>query len=170
MKRCIRCGARAVKPRTGKGRTTRYRTMPFLRIPEAVLIPTCGRCGSEYLDEKTCEELSPQLHKVYLASLRTRVRLAIDILSQHIPQRRLERILGLSQGYLSRLRAGTGNPSPELVSHLALLCHDAPRSLERLQRFWTLPDDEWITVPTIRPSHREVGDGHDQQTSRTNNA
>ena len=143
MKKCIRCGARAVKPRTGKGRTTRYRTMPFLRIPDAALIPTCARCGSEYLDEKTCEELSPQLHNVYLACLRTRVRLAIDILSRHIPQRRLERLLGLSQGYLSRLRAGAGNPSPELVSHLALLCHDAPRSLSRLQRFWTLPDDEW---------------------------
>ena len=157
MKRCIRCGARAVKPRTGKGRTTRYRTMPFLRIPEAALIPTCGRCGSEYLDEKTCEELSPQLHNVYLASLRTRVRLAIDILSQHIPQRRLERILGLSQGYLSRLRAGAGNPSPELVSHLALLCDDAPRSLERLQRFWALPDEGWLT-PT-RPSRREIQTG-----------
>ena len=164
MRKCVRCGARAVKPRTGKGRTTCYRTMKYLRIPDAALIPTCARCGSEYLDEKTCEELSPQLHKVYLACLRTRVRLAIDFLSRYIAQRRLERILGLSQGYLSRLRAGAGNPSPELVSHLALLCHDAPRSLSRLQRFWTLPDDE-----SIRPSRREVGDGHDQQTSRTNN-
>ena len=143
MRKCVRCGARAVKPRTGKGRTTCYRTMKYLRIPDAALIPTCARCGSEYLDEKTCEELSPLLHKVYLECLRTRVRLAIDFLSRHISQCRLERILGLSQGYLSRLRAEAGNPSPELVSHLALLCHDAPRSLSRLQRFWTLPDDEW---------------------------
>ena len=114
--------------------------------------------------------LSPQLQAVYLACLRTRVRIAIDILSKHISQRQLERMMGMSQGYFSRLRAGAGNPSPELVSHLALLCDNAPRSLERLQRFWTLPDDEWITVPTIRPNRREVGDGHDQQTSRTNNA
>ena len=141
MRKCIRCGVNAVKPRTGKGRTTRYRTMPFLPIPDAVLIPACASCGCEYLDEKTCEELSPLLHTVYLACLRTRVRLALDILSQHIPQRHLEQLLGLSQGYLSRLRAGAGNPSPELVSHLALLCDDAPRSLERLQRFWALPDE-----------------------------
>ena len=158
MKRCIRCGARAVKPRTGRGRTTRYRTMPFLRIPEAVLIPTCGRCGSEYLDEKTCEELSPLLHTVYLACLRTRVRQSIEFLSRHISQRHLEQLLGLSQGYISRLRAGAGNPSPELVSHLALLCDDAPRSLERLQRFWALPDEGWLT-PTSRPSRREIQTG-----------
>ena len=159
MRKCIRCGVKAVKPRTGKGRTTRYRTMPFLRIPDAALIPTCARCGSEYLDEKTCEELSPLLHTVYLACLRTRVRLALDILSQHIPQRHLEQLLGLSQGYLSRLRAGAGNPSPELVSHLALLCDDAPRSLERLQRFWALPDEGWLTVPISRPSRREIQTG-----------
>ena len=166
MRKCVRCGARAVKPRTGKGRTTRYRTMPYLRIPDAALIPTCARCGSEYLDEKTCEELSPLLHKVYLECLRTRVRLAIDFLSRHISQCRLERILGLSQGYLSRLRAGAGNPSPELVSHLALLCHDAPRSLSRLQRFWTLPDDEWHPEGSPAPhsdSYRRTTKQEDSQ-------
>ena len=52
-RRCIRCGAKAVMPRTGAGRTTSYRTMPCMPIPEDLLIPACGRCQSEYLDEET---------------------------------------------------------------------------------------------------------------------
>ena len=53
LRRCIRCGAKAVKPRKGSGRTTNYRTMPCMPIPEDLLIAACGRCQSEYLDEET---------------------------------------------------------------------------------------------------------------------
>jgi transcriptional regulator with XRE-family HTH domain len=157
LRRCIRCGAKAVKPRKGSGRTTNYRTMPCMPIPEDLLIPACGRCQSEYLDEETSAALGPQLQEVYLACLRTRVRIAIDILSRHVSQRRLERMMGMSQGYFSRLRAGAGNPSPELVSHLALLCHDPPKRIEELARFWSLPDEEWppLPIPETR-SHRRM--------------
>ena len=58
----------------------------------------------------------------------------------HISQRQLERLLGLSQGYLSRLRSGAGNPSPELVSHLALLAKDPSTRLSELQRYWAEPE------------------------------
>jgi transcriptional regulator with XRE-family HTH domain len=51
-------------------------------------------------------------------------------------QRKLELLLGLSQGYLSRLRAGKGAPSPELVSHLALIAHDPKVRLLELERYW----------------------------------
>ncbi|MBP8196407.1 MAG: helix-turn-helix transcriptional regulator [Deltaproteobacteria bacterium] len=146
-RRCIRCGAKAVKPRTGLGRTTRFRTMPTMPIPEDVAIPACGRCQSEYLDEATSSSLAVRLQEVYLQSLRTRARIAIDILSHHISQRRLEQLLGLSQGYLSRLRAGASNPSPELIGHLGILCQDPPARLEELERFWALPDEEWPPLP-----------------------
>ncbi len=104
-------------------------------IPEDLLIPACGRCQSEYLDEEMSAALGPQLQEVYLACLRTRVRIAIDILSMHVSQCRLERMMGMSQRYFSRLRAGSRNPSPELVSHLALLCRDPPKRLEELAKF-----------------------------------
>lgn len=154
LRRCVRCGARAVKPRTGPGRTTRYRTMPAMAIPDDVAIPACGRCQSEYIDEQTSEAIAPRLQQAFLQSLRTRARIAIDILSKHISQRRLEQLLGLSQGYLSRIRAGAGNPSPELVSHLAILCQDPATRLNELERFWALPDEEWqpLPVPQGRPT------------------
>lgn len=152
LRRCIHCGTKAVKPRKGSGRTISYRTMPCMPIPEDILIPTCGRCKSEFLDEENSAVLAPSLQLVYLQSLRVRIRIAVDILSEHISQRRLERALGLSQGYLSRLRAGAGNPSPELVSHLAILCQDPPKRLIELERFWALPDDAWapLAIPPTR--------------------
>ncbi len=128
--------------------------MPAMAIPDDVAIPACGRCQSEYLDEQTSEAIAPRLQEAYLQSLRTRARVAIDILSKHISQRRLEQLLGLSQGYLSRIRAGAGNPSPELVGHLGILCQDPATRLDELVRFWALPDEEWppLTAPRSRPS------------------
>ena len=174
LRRCIRCGAKAVKPRKGSGRTTNYRTMPCMPIPEDLLIAACGRCQSEYFDDETSAALGPQLQEVYLACLRTRVRIAIDILSRHISQRRLERMMGMSQGYFSRLRAGSGNPSPELVSHLALLCHDPPKRIEELTRFWSLPDEEWppLSIPATRSNRRMKRKGktqHDNQRTTESN-
>jgi len=143
-------------------------------IPDDLLIPACGRCQSEYLDEETSAALGPQLQEVYLACLRTRVRIAIDILSRHVSQRRLERMMGMSQGYFSRLRAGSGNPSPELVSHLALLCHDPPKRIEELARFWSLPDEEWppLSIPATRSNRRMKRKGkitHDKQRTTESN-
>jgi len=82
---------------------------------------------NEFFDEKVRAVLAPSLQLVDLKSLRIRIRIAIDILSEHISQQRLEGALGLSQGYLSRLRAGTGNPSPALGQSLG---DTLPRSTE----------------------------------------
>ena len=53
--------------------------------------------------------------------------------------RKLERLLGVSQGYLSKLRAGTNNPSPELTLLLGLLASnpeaDASTSRRILGRY-----------------------------------
>ena len=155
LRRCVRCGARSVKPRAGRGRTTQYRNMPAMAIPDDVAIPMCGLCKSEFIDEQTSEAIAPRLHQAYLDSLRTRARIAIDLLSKHISQRRLEQLLGLSQGYLSRMRAGTGNPSPELVSHLATLCQDPAKRLAELERFWSLPDREWAPLNQAGPDRRQ---------------
>lgn len=143
-----------MKPRVGPGRTTRYRTMPALAIPDDLPIPACGRCQSEYLDEDSALAIQPRLQQAYLAALHVRLRLAVDVLSQHMSQRRLEQLLGLSQGYLSRLRAGAGNPSPELVSHLALLAQDPATRLLELERFWALPDDNWLESQPRPPAKR----------------
>jgi transcriptional regulator with XRE-family HTH domain len=56
-------------------------------------------------------------------------------LKPSIKQRFLELLLGLSQGYLSRLSAGDGTPSAALVALLALVA-DEPHHLETIRRNW----------------------------------
>ena len=107
-------------------------------IPDSFPIPTCSRCHAEFFDVRTTEALAPLLHERYQEQLRQRAKQAIDILMLHISQRRLELLIGLSQGYLSRLRIGAGNPSAELVSHLAMLAHDPKTRLAELERYWAV--------------------------------
>ena len=101
---------------------------------------------------------SQRTKEAFLTDLRTRARVAIDILSHHSSQRRLEHLLRLSQGYLSRLRAGVSNPSAELVANLAMLCQDPPTRLLELERFWALPAKEW--PPPAKPATRTARSPH----------
>ena len=138
--RCLRCRSLAVRLRMRPGRTIPFRDMQVLVVPDDVGLLTCGRCNAEYLDAGSAPRIDAILTEVYRHALRARVRRAIDLITEHISQRRLELLVGLSQGYLSRLRAGQGNPSPELVSHLALIAQDPPARLRELERFWADPD------------------------------
>ena len=135
--RCVRCGSRSVRPRTGKGRTRPYRVFAALPVPDDCLIPACRRCGAQYLDDETIAALGPVLECVYVAELQRLAALYIRRLPRRlISQRRLELLCGLSQGYLSRLAAGDGVPSAQLVLLLGHLADGAPESIEDLKNFW----------------------------------
>lgn len=121
----------------GPGRATKYRNLPEVKIPENFPLLTCQRCHTMFFDTETAKKLRPILHQQYVAELRRRIGKAIDVLCKCTSQRRLERVLGLSHGYLSRLRTGAGNPSAELVSNLALLAGDPQRRLAELQNYWS---------------------------------
>lgn len=128
------CGRRAVRAVRVAGCTTRYRNLGALPIPADCPIATCSRCGAQYLPDALDEYLNP----VYQAELRSRAALAIAQLGGRISQRKLELLLNLSQGYLSRLKSGGGNPSASLISLLYLL-GNSPGLLEQLERYWLVP-------------------------------
>ena len=70
------------------------------------------------------------------AGRRARAKWAIDRLTKGRPrqtQRALEKRLGLSTGYLCRLRSGAGTPSVSLVAVLVLLANE-PGRLDELPR------------------------------------
>lgn len=133
--------------------------MKALPIPEDFPLPTCIKCRTEVLDKETHAKLAPFLLEEYRSALRRRIRHAIDALTGHTSQRKLELLLGLSQGYLSRLRAGSSNPSPELVSHLALIAKDPSVRLLELQRYWegATPETEFsMSIPlSPRKNHEQ---------------
>ena len=140
---CCRCGASAVVKSTGVDRTIPYRTLPALPLPWDLVIACCKRCKSLFPEQSAPDELRLRLQALYVESLQSRIRTALAVLKQSISQRRLELLLGVSQGYLSRLKAGAGNPSSELVLLLALLSLDPARHLATLQQFWALDDGSW---------------------------
>lgn len=53
--------------------------------------------------------------------------------------RKIERLLGLSPGYLSKILHEERIPSAELVSELALLARDPKNRLAELEEFWMSP-------------------------------
>ncbi len=133
--RCPCCGYASVHPLARPGRVVRYRNAA-LTLPAELCLPACRRCKYEPLGlDAVPAEL---LESLYRADLQKRVALAVARVQRYLPQRRIELLLGLSQGYLSRLRAGDGVPGAPLVCLLAILAAH-PQLLAELEAYWTLP-------------------------------
>ena len=74
----------------------------------------------------------------YKRQLSRKGKQAIADLLPFVSQRDLEKLLDISQGYLSRIACGHGNPSPQLAVLLALLAQE-PKLLEWVARYWAEP-------------------------------
>ena len=135
--KCPCCGHHTLRPTARAHRVCRYR-LAVLTLPTRLLVPTCSRCKHSILSFDSVPELAATLEAAYRAELVHRASVEIAHLGQFYSQRRIEREVDLSQGYLSRLRAGDGVPSAALVSLLALLSND-PQRLEELKAYWALP-------------------------------
>ena len=135
-RRCHECGTGRVRPVARAGRRLRYKTIAALAVPGDMAIPTCDNCGAEWFDETTARALDEVLDQAYRRILHQTARTAVEGLAPHVTQRRLEELLGLSHGYLSKIRSGVRVPSAELVGHLALLARDPERRLRELEEIW----------------------------------
>ena len=157
--RCPECGTDTVHLLARSGRVISYLNIAGLRIPADVPLPTCLRCRAEWLDFAASPKLEPALQEAYQQELRRRVREALEHLTPHCPQRELERLLGISPGYFSRLRAQTKHTSAPLLSLLALLAEDPEHRLAALRQFWTAGEPtptelRHRRVPSRRSTHR----------------
>ena len=116
---------------------TPFRNMSAVAVPSSLAIPTCGHCGNQWIGPKTAEALDEALQDAYAEALHQRLEAALaTITSAEVTQRRLEQVLGLSLGYLSRVRAKRGDASAQLVSTLVLIAEDPKRRLSALDRAW----------------------------------
>lgn len=135
---CPCCGYNAVIPVARPGRVVRYRNA-VLTLPADLRLPACRRCKHEPLGLDALP--SETLDSLYRANLQKCVAVAIERLHGVRSQRKTELLLNLSQGYLSRLKAGEkGVPGAPLVSLLALLAAH-PNLVGELEDFWTMPPD-----------------------------
>jgi hypothetical protein len=137
-RRCRECGEGMVRPLAKAGRRMPYRNLAALPVPVTLTIPTCDKCGNEWIDPKTAHAIDEALESAYVHELHKRLVAAVDTIVSEadVSQRRLEQLLGLSPGYLSRVRNGRGDASAQLVSALALIAEDPKRRIKELDHVW----------------------------------
>lgn len=133
---CGECGHREVEPRSAQGLRFPFRRMTSVPIEENLEIPTCGHCGAEWFDRDLAERLDAAIVAAGERVLSRLGREAIEALLPCITQQRLEQLLGLSPGYLSKVKRGKETPSPALVAGLALLA-SRPRRLHEVEKLWS---------------------------------
>jgi hypothetical protein len=132
---CGECGKRAVVPLAVAGRTSPWKHFPSLPISADIEIPTCSNCGTEWIDRKTAERVDADLAKAGTALTSRAARDAIEVLGASMNQRDLESELGLSAGYLSKVKHGKETPSAALVGLLSLLAV-RPVRLDEVSHVW----------------------------------
>lgn len=139
---CKRCGMRGVRKRACAGRTQPYKMFAALSVPPELAIPTCGHCGAQLPDAQTAEALAAALASAFTAELSHRAQVALAEICLYISQRRLEKLAGLSQGYLCRVLSGRSTPSVPLVALLTLLAQAPQERLRELEVAWRQPSGD----------------------------
>jgi hypothetical protein len=89
------------------------------------------------MDSATARAIDEALKDVFQASLRTRLNQALSKIRPRASMRRVEHLVGLSEGYLSKVSNSRSDPSAELVTYLGLIAMNPVerlRDLEKLQR------------------------------------
>jgi hypothetical protein len=109
--------------------------MQKLQVPDDLVIPTCNHCGEQWISPADAKRIDAALEVVYRQELLAKVR---AVLPDPKDADRIERDLGLSRGYLSRLRTGRKIPSEPLVAILALI-HQQPSVLKKVEAMWERP-------------------------------
>ncbi|MBZ4395348.1 hypothetical protein [Myxococcus sp. AS-1-15] len=131
--KCAACGQGQVVMLAKPGRRAAFKNIPDLEIPESLELPTCECCGEEWLDDAAAKQLDVALADVYRRELSRKANQALRQLKMaKLRQWDLEPLLGLSSGYLSKVKAGK-DVSPTLVVALMLLA-GAPNRVEELRR------------------------------------
>ncbi|MFP2904683.1 hypothetical protein ACLESD_06425 [Pyxidicoccus sp. 3LFB2] len=132
------CGRGEIEAKAVPGRRMGYLQVPDLEIPADLPIPTCPACGEAWLGPVTTKRLDEALGAAYRRELTRKAERAIETLRAHIPQRNLEQLIGVSGGWLSKVKNGH-ETSASLTALLMLLAAD-PRRLDSLKALWAVQD------------------------------
>lgn len=113
---CFACGAGTVAMRDVQGRFVRYRDLAQVPIAESLVVPACDRCNEMLLDGPQTRRLGEILQCAHAVERRRQMQLAVKafLAARNTTQGVAERLLGLSQGYLSKLLHGERVPDVHL--------------------------------------------------------
>ena len=133
--KCHNCHKGIVTLLARPGRTAPYKSIPNLPVPADLEIQTCNHCGEEWMTPEDAKRIDAAMDTVYRQELLRRLR---AVLPDPKEASRIERDLGLSRGYLSRLRKTTKPPTESLLAILALF-RQYPSTLRQVEAFWEQP-------------------------------
>ncbi|WP_147443253.1 hypothetical protein [Corallococcus sp. AB011P] len=146
---CPQCNIGDIVMRTAPGRRMRYRHIPNLELPSNLAIPTCDHCGEMWLDSATTKSIEAAMESAYRTELARKAETSIERLSSLIPQRDLERLLGLSSGWLSKIKNGRDTSAP--MAALLMILAEHPFLLDEISRRWTVSDKQEVESMTEPP-------------------
>ncbi len=133
---CPACGAGKVAPRSADGVRFGYKNVPDLRAGPDLRVPTCDRCGEIFVGEEVAKQIDQHMERRYAELVVAKTQLAINRLTPtEVSRRDLERLVGVSAGYLSKLAHEAREPSSPIASVLMLLAED-PARVEELRHLW----------------------------------
>jgi hypothetical protein len=120
---CYFCGKGTIAPRNLRGSVLPYRDEREIPVEGDVFVPTCDACGESLLDEDTSKALDAVLEPAYrrLRAERVQNELSSALSALRITQGDLERLLGLSPGYVSKLLKGKRVAETSLYRFVHLL-------------------------------------------------
>jgi hypothetical protein len=119
------------------GRRMPLKQIPDLEIPAHFAIPTCDRCDAEILGDAELVTLDSVMKSAYAQALSSKSEQSIRDLQGEVHQRELERLIGVSAGYVSKLKHAQAEPGGPITALLMLLA-DEPRLIERLRELWAM--------------------------------
>lgn len=122
-RRCAACGKGPLERTARAGRFDEYKGVR-LPIPAELPLIECAACGERYISASDAERIDEALSAAYTALVRAGVEASIEKLHRGgVSIASVERELGLSEGYLSKIRKSV-EPSFQLVALLALIAQD----------------------------------------------
>lgn len=129
---CGACGEGMLRPTDIQGRMLAHRDEPRVPVREAVVVPVCDHCGDIRLDDEQTAALEAALERSYDQTRIEQQVVLIEHLTNelNLSQTVLEHILGVSPGYVSKLRRGE-KPASAPTYRLMYVLHAAPREALR---------------------------------------
>ncbi len=102
-----------------------------LEIPEDVEIPTCSHCGESFYDARTAKLVDDALDEELERRRRLVLERAVNSLERLTTRAKLEALLNLSPGYLSKMLSGKKKVSHRTAMLLDFIAQQPGVGLER---------------------------------------
>lgn len=134
-KRCPLCEKGTVSPVPSR-EPMPFRHVTALQPAWPVRVPTCDRCHERFINTATARALDEALEAALATLHRKLVVEAIERLGGVHTERQWEKRLGLSPGYLSRLKAGKES-SVALTTLLVMLGQSPARQWSQIGALWS---------------------------------